>query len=686
MCESMRQLMPRPANVPPTPPGPERQRERRVGRRQGVAIACERDVVMKAEQVSQGCRRRKIKVCVSGNNMVSNHGPSLLTFLTGPPMQCDGNQPFCGPCQRVDAECKYPIRGAALGNRHSALQQSYATLKNAIELLCTGTEEDAVGLLRQMRTAQSYENVTSLLYYYPGPWHRPPLLSEHSSLWTTDFLRLPAEKDMPQHSLSQTEKQKALPLSRWTDLSDDDVVLTHLFKLFWTWDTTLSRFIHRWMLIEAIRMPPSSEESPADEFLLQFCSSALINAILAYTLDSFAVYENDKGQLKGREFAQEAKRLLNVQPRAETIASFQAATVLSVHDQVFGDSQDKARVISESVADIQSVSAFLREHPLPSDAWRRAKVQEALSFTQIGLYQLNVKFCLVSNPSMPAGWPWRLLGAHHTPIPPSLRNTVDKVWIPYPAISHPRFSYAFESFEAEYELSRLAAECLVAIEANAATIMPDHLGAVNIYRRLLKWNEVYGERFQGPSSTVPSWVAILVFYHWACLSLLEAFICSPFLEFPTGRSANTLSQMHSEAIIFALVDYEAKFSVRHDFWLSYTCGVAVKHLMLNTTTASLYSQSLWKGCELLYKAGRFMPQANRMLFALSGLVEKKNAPVCTRVRRFLDAGTVRVRPTSICHSSYIVLSCDTLTLLPVESLVFGQSILAVKGVGMSGRT
>ncbi|KAG5981654.1 hypothetical protein E4U55_002715 [Claviceps digitariae] len=575
------------------------------------------------------------------------------------PLQCDGQQPSCAPCLTTKVDCQYISRGSALNKRFNALQESYGHLKSGMELLCSGTERDAINVLKLLRTGQAHENILSLLYHRPDPSRRASLLSEQPCPWTTDYLQRAADEYTPQRPSSHTSPIQSLPLSRWTALSDNDFVLTHLFKLFWTWDTTPSRIIHRGILIEAICAPRSSEENTSDQFLSHFCSEALINAILAYAVDSFSLIDSGSAMLKGRDFAREATRLLNLQPQVKTIAFFQATAILSVYEHAFGNPHK--RVISGPLIDPQTVQMLLQEQIMPTDAQRRAKVQEALLFIQTGLYQLNV-----------------LLATRYSAPSLSSQGTVDKLWIPYPDSSKPRISYAYEAIQVEYELAHLAVECLVAAEANQATAMPDRLGAVNIYSRLFKWNQQYGERTQGSSSSIPSWVAIIVFYNLTCLVLLEPFISLPFLKFHNGQSASTLSQIHSEAIILALVDYEVDFAVRHDFWLSYTCGVAVKHLLLNTTAAGPYGRSLSRGCELLYNTGRFTPQANKILLDLSSLAEQKGIILCARVRRLFDGAIARITPIKICNASCIVLTGDNLMMRPVKNLVFNQVIQRIE--------
>ena len=76
-----------------------------------------------------------------------------------------------------------------------------------------------------------------------------------------------------------------LPLSRWTTVSNDDELLNHLFTLFWTWETTITRILHREWLVNSLYARSATENGvsclPEDIQEVQFCSELLINSILA---------------------------------------------------------------------------------------------------------------------------------------------------------------------------------------------------------------------------------------------------------------------------------------------------------------------------------------------------------------------------------------------------------------------
>jgi hypothetical protein len=78
-----------------------------------------------------------------------------------------------------------------------------------------------------------------------------------------------------------------LPISRWTTVSNDDKLLSHLLMLFWTWDTICSGVIDRTIFEEDLKsLDPSSPSSSPPDMLL-FCSPFLVNALLAVSCVSY---------------------------------------------------------------------------------------------------------------------------------------------------------------------------------------------------------------------------------------------------------------------------------------------------------------------------------------------------------------------------------------------------------------
>jgi hypothetical protein len=165
------------------------------------------------------------------------------------------------------------------------------------------------------------------------------------------------------------------------------------------------------------------------------------------------------------------------------------------------------------------------------------------------------------------------------------------------------------------------------------------------------------------------------FYHTACVKLLGPFIPLPFLEFDHGRSARALSLDHSEAILSVLKVYDEESLGRHDYWLLHTCEIAVKQLLLlEENLVGPTEDHLAKGCELLYRIGRYMPQANKILLDVSKHVHKCEGKVSDRVKRILQAGSARVRPTVIENASYLEIEGSEAGLIPAGRIAFHETM------------
>lgn len=74
-------------------------------------------------------------------------------------------------------------------------------------------------------------------------------------------------------------QRHTLPFSRWTNVIQDDKLLSHLLLLFWTWDTSCNRIIDRAIFEDDLKnLSPTTQGVPS---ALRFCSPFLVNAILA---------------------------------------------------------------------------------------------------------------------------------------------------------------------------------------------------------------------------------------------------------------------------------------------------------------------------------------------------------------------------------------------------------------------
>ncbi|KAG8411769.1 hypothetical protein J3459_016272 [Metarhizium acridum] len=464
---SGRQLIPK-SSFPPLQQI-EKPEGNQVHKRQGVTLACDR------------CRKRKAK--------------------------CDGGRPSCRACLIASAECKYTTRGSSLAQRHVGLQESYNELRQAVEAICAVSERDAADIVRHVRRAQGLDNIIPSLCSHPSVEQYRLLSPEQQRDWMKDP---DSPGPVPSEQLAnRAENVYLLPISQWTTVSQDDTWLSHLLRLFWTWDTTLTRLIHRDLLGDMISTRRDNNGKADSQFVAQFCSELLINSILAYSSSCFTFMSNYK-PVQGHDFAEESYRLLETQPLNNCIALLQAVAVLSVYEYTFGDPQKGTSLFFETLLDLRSTLLPVDQSIAPDDSGMKQKTQDALSFISSGFYCIDVKLSLIASPCLPSRWTSQVLPNDGHGPSPNMQRHADTLWVPYPVSVNSRISYSTEALTAEYELVRLTTECLEVTELNGQALMPNHLDSATIYDRLVHWKDFNARRFYGSSSIIPSWVAILV--------------------------------------------------------------------------------------------------------------------------------------------------------------------------------
>lgn len=271
----------------PKPPFPplhqiEKPEENQAHKRQGVSMACDSvsplsTTAMDYARLTDVCSACRMPKTESKSMYASNMPNTRLSHNS----QCDGGRPCCHACVMASAECKYTTRGSSLAQRHVGLQESYNELRQAVEAIYAGSEKDAADIVQHMRQAKGLDNIIPSLCSHPRVEQYRLLSAEQQRNWMTD----PGSSGyISSEQLSnRTEHVYLLPVSQWTIISQDDTWLSHLLRLFWTWDTTLTRLIHRDLLGDVISTRRGNGDKADSQFVAQFCSELLINSILAYS-------------------------------------------------------------------------------------------------------------------------------------------------------------------------------------------------------------------------------------------------------------------------------------------------------------------------------------------------------------------------------------------------------------------
>lgn len=186
---------------------------------------------------------------------------SKMSILTH--VQCDGVNPSCGTCIIANSECKYHSPEASLKQRLEELEAEYRYVTHSV----TGTHEpghqSATGL-KELTTASlsSADAISSVDTCYPS--HQESFPGQNSS----------------------SKPQAKLRLSQWTKVSNDDDLLSHLFSLFWTWERSLTRILHREMLLDSLSAEWDATSDAPTTTQTEFCSELLVNSILAISMVS----------------------------------------------------------------------------------------------------------------------------------------------------------------------------------------------------------------------------------------------------------------------------------------------------------------------------------------------------------------------------------------------------------------
>ncbi|KAJ5340762.1 hypothetical protein N7541_009886 [Penicillium brevicompactum] len=282
--------------------------------------------------------------------------------------KCDGNLPSCAACSSVyHTPCVYDPnsdqrRKGVYKKDTDSLRTKNTTLQTLIQALLNYDEADAFELVRQIRSCDDLEDVAnSVLAQEKGllsvnQTSKEPtsedsveinqfeseLAGKMSELMldgsrkfiggTSNLIFLPPGSEL--HEAASVTNNLTLAtdqvhaVSRWTRVTDDDSLISHLMTMYFTWHypffTTLSKDL---FYRDYIRGVSSS-----------YCSALLVNAMLALGchFSSLPGAFDDPQDLTtaGNQFFKEAKRLVleNDEHENAKLCTVQAFALMSVRE------------------------------------------------------------------------------------------------------------------------------------------------------------------------------------------------------------------------------------------------------------------------------------------------------------------------------------------------------------------
>lgn len=270
----------------------------------------------------------------------------------------------------VNTECVYNPnsdhrRKGVYREKLDSFKTRHSTLQTLIQAILNATEEDVAGLVRQIRTCSSLDEVAeSILRQEQGMEEEeeeddagitesyttdvPSFETEVSGKMgelrlengsvrfiggTSNLIYLSPEDENDQGDAGTVEQQNE-PLSSWTNVTKDTNVILHLINMYFTWHypyfTTLSKSLfYRDFLLG---------KQPGTPKRTVYCSSLLVNAMLAlgchFTNSPAGCADPNDPMTKGDAFFLEAKRLIveNDEYEKPRLTTIQALALMSVRE------------------------------------------------------------------------------------------------------------------------------------------------------------------------------------------------------------------------------------------------------------------------------------------------------------------------------------------------------------------
>ncbi|KAL0768470.1 hypothetical protein CaCOL14_009445 [Colletotrichum acutatum] len=277
-------------------------------------------------------------------------------------VKCSGTRPTCLRCMNDNGLCVYPAP-EGLSERQAQKQalfrtsRAYRSARNVLELIQSSEDRVVQDVVHQLRaskdlndTIESIANadlvvkgadeetkntVSQNLGPNLGATNQEPTIDPQSkSGYPTSLSNV---MTLSEFSLADGQSSafidnldccSVLPVSRWTNVSDDNQALTSLLHLFWTWDSTLFNIVDKGRFVADL-----CSDGPGLTVGSQkvFCSSFLVNAVLTVSALHSArkCYAFDPNAIAlAHLFADEACQSLESERCVDSLTFLQGASIL----------------------------------------------------------------------------------------------------------------------------------------------------------------------------------------------------------------------------------------------------------------------------------------------------------------------------------------------------------------------
>ncbi|KAG4292508.1 hypothetical protein FPRO06_11996 [Fusarium proliferatum] len=431
-----------------------------------------------------------------------------------------------------------------------------------------------------------------------------------------------------------------LPYSRWTKVSDDNQLMNHLLRMFWTWDNIVERTIYRPMFErDLVTMDPNL----ADNGCGSFCSRFLVNALLAlsclYTMNSKTFQDTGDPITRGRYWADEAEALLStIEQDTVSFPLLQGLLAMFCYEGNLGLGTKALPYYFRAMDVYKGLNNVdITKQQLGVDEERTKQGRVASSWCIWGFYCCEWRGTqalglrkLTRKPVFPKVW-------REPDFPLLLPTSSSHWWYPYPISLQVQKSLKVEIREVDALLSEVVEEALDFIypDENEAPPSKNPQLALQFYRSIVNWKQNCPNQLRLEDAVLPS--AILL--HISAEVMLTA-ILRPFTNMNKAQfgkfDPRERCYAHASNLASAIWTYRSFAVIRFEYWLTHALGTAAHIVVGGTEDAPVQMDTLTRACQCLYEMRSTLPLATDILCGIRIALKQLKEKIPAFMDRFFD--------------------------------------------------
>ncbi|KAM0300145.1 hypothetical protein ACHAPM_006451 [Fusarium culmorum] len=610
--------------------------------------------------------------------------------------RCDGQRPRCSACTTGGRECQYVSRPfeaevAVLKRENEALKERLTGHENLYSYLMTREPHETDEILRMIRAGQDVgtitgdmqgvdatmqSNTSTISRQQTNPLIRnnsantlnstntfgsassPSLFATYASFPQTQQPRLTALHDHPDRIFEETWRDTqrrssddvfvdlpgyTLPISRWTSANQDDKLLNHLLLLFWAWDTVCNRIIDRTIFEEDLKkLDPKTTSAPWE---LRFCSPFLVNALLAvsclYSTSSATFSVPGDISTRGRGFAEEAKRCLELEGTRPMLPVVQGLALMYVYEGALGDGNTALefhRLMHQRYMELRLDDIHRSTDTAIAGSRQRAEAH-ALSWIQWGFYVWDWKpmhgLCrrfVIKKPTREKTW-------QQDTTPLNRKESPEYWWFPYPVSVEPQRSLKRDIFDVECtfaEITEKVHEFIIPIEKGVSLSLNAER-AVELYSQLMEWKFSLPEPLRAENAVLPAAILLHLSVDLVAISIIQPFDNVSKSTFGPFNPRST-TYAHATNAMSTIWHFRALYTLRNEHWLIQASTVCAFRVLLVIKESPVQLETFVKACRALLELGDAYPVAEAVRYSIESVVKNKGITLPTYAKEYMPHG------------------------------------------------